>query len=289
MAPTSIPDGVGWTAISTASQRALESTSSAPRFIDPLAEALMQSLPEGTRSQLTAYEEKEREGSLTLLAGYVTVRTDYLDRQLLDCARAGIDQVVVLGSGLDGRAYRLAWPEGTRLWELDAGDVMQYKREVASHAGLTTRARVTGVETDLAGDWGSALRRGEFDPDRRVIWLVEGVLNYLSTAAAEALLATISALSVTDSRLIGNYLDEAAESKLAMTAADSDDESAERFASLRAAGPPAAPQEWLAPHGWEPEVVTVASWAREINRDAPPALDREQGGGDCWLFTAVRR
>jgi len=283
-----IPDGVGWTSLTTLAQRAAESLRPNALFTDPLAVAVMEALPTVTKSALIKQAQKESEGTLAFLRGFVPIRTDYLDRALLEATAKGIDQVVVFGAGLDGRGYRLSWPNGVHLYELDLIDVIDYKREVARQAGLTETAVMTVVSADLREEWSSVLVSAGFTPGRPVVWLLEGLLNYLPSSAADGLLTTLSSLSCPRSHLIATYLDPAAEAALAAVASTSGDESAGKVASLRADGPPAPPHEWLPQHCWEPKIVTVDAWARRLQRDCPPVLDPNHGGGTCWMFTADR-
>src|SRR3712207_8045357 len=64
---------------------------------------------------------------------YVVVRTRFFDDFLLyACWGAGVRQVVLLAAGMDTRAFRLNWPSGTRLYELDRPVVLAAKEEVRS-------------------------------------------------------------------------------------------------------------------------------------------------------------
>lgn len=121
---------------------------------------------------------------------YLPVRTRYFDDVLVDWAGRYPDgQVVLLGAGLDTRAYRLGLPEGVRVFEIDRAPVLEAKAAVVS-------GRTVPVPADLAGDWTGALEAAGYDPAVPVLWLAEGLLFYLPGAGVEALLAQTAHRSV---------------------------------------------------------------------------------------------
>ena len=79
---------------------------------------------------------------------------------------AGIRQVVILASGLDSRAYRLQWPAGTTVFEIDQPKVLEYKAETLAEHGAPPSAERHEVPIDLRHDWPNALREAGFDADR---------------------------------------------------------------------------------------------------------------------------
>ncbi len=129
------------------------------------------------------------------------MRTRHHDDVVLAGCRAGIHQVVLLGAGLDARAFRLDWPAGVRLYELDLPGVLAFKQRVLDGLGARPRCRRTAVPVDLAGDWPEALVAAGFDAASPTTWTAEGLLAYLASADAAGLLATVSRLSADGSRL----------------------------------------------------------------------------------------
>ena len=92
-------------------------------------------------------------------------------------------QIVIPAAGLDSRAYRLAWPDGTVVFELDQPQVLEFKHEVLAGSGDAPTAERREIAVDLRDDWPQALRRSGFDPSRPSAWIVEGLLVYLPAAA----------------------------------------------------------------------------------------------------------
>src|SRR5690606_10069840 len=139
------------------------------------------------------------------------VRTRFLDQALLDAAGAGCGQVVLLACGMDTRAFRLAWPAGTRLFEVDFAEVLTFKGAILAEHGVTPRCQRVEVVADLRQDWTQALTRAGLDPRRPTVWLAEGILYALPPEAADLLLRRVTAASAPGSVLA---LDHAEDSEL---------------------------------------------------------------------------
>ena len=122
-------------------------------------------------------------------------RTRYFDGYFRRAADAGVRQVVILAAGLDSRAYRLPWRDGTTVFELDQPQVLAFKREVLAAHGATPHASRREVEIDLRDDWPQALRDSGFDPAQPSAWIAEGLLIYLPAAAQEQLFTGIDSLA----------------------------------------------------------------------------------------------
>ncbi|MFI0773517.1 class I SAM-dependent methyltransferase [Streptomyces sp. NPDC021212] len=135
------------------------------------------------------------------LGRYFGLRTRVLDDFLLARARAGTSQVVLLGAGLDSRAYRLDWPPGCTVFEIDHGSVLAFKHRVLDGLGAMHRAERVTVAADLRLDWAGALTAASFDPARPTAWLAEGLLLYLPRAAEQLLIDTVDGLSAPGSAL----------------------------------------------------------------------------------------
>lgn len=132
----------------------------------------------------------------------IVVRTRYFDDWLRDVAVApAIPQVVLLGAGLDTRAWRLPWAAGTTMLEVDRAELLDAKDTVLGEAGAVARCVRRPVPADLAGDWPTALARAGFDRRLPTAWLAEGVLFYLPTDVIGAILGAVTSLSSAGSRL----------------------------------------------------------------------------------------
>src|ERR1700723_3638453 len=86
------------------------------------------------------------------------IRTKYFDEYLLAAVQAGVRQVVILASGLDSRAYRLPWPDGTTVYEIDQPAVVEFKTRTLADLGAQPTAFRRAVAIDLRDDWPAALK-----------------------------------------------------------------------------------------------------------------------------------
>ncbi|AGZ40822.1 SAM-dependent methyltransferase [Actinoplanes friuliensis] len=276
-----LPDGVEWTAVLVAAQRAAESLSQTPAFRDPLAEAVMTylGLAEPGRAPHFATMPGQMSGMTEAMGDLVTLRTLYLDEAL---TRSGLDQVVLLGAGLDGRAYRMPWT-GRRVFEVDRPAGLALKEQAADAAGLSAVARRTSVPVDLAEDWPQALVAAGFDPARPAAWVAEGLTVYLTRAEADLMMSRVHDLSAPGSRLcveiaqpLGTRLDDAATS----------DAGVHRTLSVLRYGPPTPPHDWIAGHGWSPDASTLAELGDRYHRKVGTPFDPARGGVNLWYFNA---
>ncbi|MFF6775498.1 SAM-dependent methyltransferase [Streptomyces sp. NPDC012637] len=135
------------------------------------------------------------------LGRYFGLRTRVLDDHLLASARAGAGQVVLLGAGLDTRAFRLDWPPGCTVFELDRPEVLAFKQDVLDRQGSTPATRRVPVAVDLREDWAAALLAAGLHPAEPTAWLAEGLLLYLPSAAERSLVDTVDRLSADGSTL----------------------------------------------------------------------------------------
>jgi methyltransferase (TIGR00027 family) len=129
----------------------------------------------------------------------VGVRSRFFDEYFGAATEAGISQVVLLAAGLDSRAFRLDWPAGTELYEVDQALVLTFKDEVLRD----TRPRCArhAVAADLRDDWGATLRAAGFDPARPAAWLAEGLLSFLPPQTERDMFAIVTALSAPGSQI----------------------------------------------------------------------------------------
>ena len=125
----------------------------------------------------------------------MAVRTRFFDDFFVDATAAGIDQAVILAAGLDSRPYRLPWPSGTVVYEIDQPQVVEFKTSTMAALGAEPTAQRRVVAVDLRDDWPTALRDAGFDPGRPSAWSAEGLLMYLPPDAQDRLFDNITALS----------------------------------------------------------------------------------------------
>ncbi|MGY4101468.1 SAM-dependent methyltransferase [Nocardia sp. R16R-3T] len=189
-------------------------------------------------------------------------RTRYFDDYLHAAASAGLRQVVILAAGLDARAYRLSWPEGTVVYELDRPQVLEFKRKTLLQAGLQPIAERHEVPADLREDWPKALRDSGFDPALPAAWLVEGLLIYLSPAAQDQLFDAIVALSVPGSRVAIEQMDPMPAQAVAAMAEQ--DDAGSDWVRLIYNEPHSEAAEWFSNRGWTGERVYLNDYIHDL-------------------------
>jgi methyltransferase (TIGR00027 family) len=205
-----IKTSVGSTAVMVAAARAVETERPDALIRDPYAKLLVEGANAGVLWEamldpdVTAKIEALDEDSaahLHHMRGYQAVRTHFFDTYFADAVAAGIRQIVILASGLDSRAYRLDWPAGTTVYEIDQPQVLDYKSSTLVENGVTPTADRREVAIDLRQDWPAALRAAGFDPTQRTAWLAEGLLMYLPAEAQDRLFTLVGELSPAGSRV----------------------------------------------------------------------------------------
>jgi methyltransferase (TIGR00027 family) len=140
------------------------------------------------------------------LAEGMAVRTRFFDSFFADAAAAGVRQAVILAAGLDTRAYRLTWPSGTVVYEVDQPQVIEFKTRTLADLGAAPAADRRAVAVDLRDDWPAALRDNGFDSERPTAWIAEGLLGYLPPDAQDRLFDSITTLSSVGSRIGTGYV-----------------------------------------------------------------------------------
>jgi methyltransferase (TIGR00027 family) len=129
------------------------------------------------------------------------VRTRFFDDFFIEATNSGIRQAVILASGLDARSYRLPWPDGTTVYEIDQPTVIEFKTTTLAGMGVEPTADLRSVAIDLRNDWPTALRGAGLDSTQPTAWSAEGLLPFLPPEAQDALLDNITQLSAAGSRL----------------------------------------------------------------------------------------
>lgn len=190
-----ITTSVGSTALFVAAARALEAQKPDPVAVDPLAEVFCRAAG-GEWAQLLDGNAPEHPLKTEFGIDFVNfqgVRTRYFDDYFRAAAADGVRQIVLLAAGLDSRGYRLDWPDGTVLFELDQPRVLEFKRHAL--AGHRPRAQRREIAVDLRNDWQQALRDSGFDAAEPSAWIAEGLLIYLPATAQRQLFEGIDALA----------------------------------------------------------------------------------------------
>lgn len=269
--------GVSLTALWTAAQRAQESVRPDRLVEDPLAETLAG--PEGARIMevLQAGEP---------LSPTVAIRTRFFDDRLVartsaSPGRAGTGregtgrddparQVVLLGAGMDSRAFRLGLLPHVTVFELDHPELLRLKDQRLESAGAKPTCERRSVPCDLGGAWEDELLSSGFSTKEASVFIAEGLLMYLDEDEVGGLLDVLSALSVAGSTLLADICGRSLRYSPYMT---------EWFAGLERAGmawrfATDEPEELLAAHGWTADVVRYGDERAHFGRWPGPKVDR---------------
>src|SRR5271166_1459879 len=214
-----LASSVGATATMVAAARAVATEAANPIINDPFAAPLVRAVgldfftrlvngdlpkPEGgAEAASEAAQTSERD--LQLETDSIAVRTRFFDDFFLNSARDGVVQSVILAAGLDARAYRLSWPRGSVVYEVDQPEVIAFKDGALAELAAAPAADRRTVSIDLRDDWPAALRHSGFDDTKPAAWSAEGLLMYLPPEAQDRLFDHITALSAPGSQLATEY------------------------------------------------------------------------------------
>jgi len=281
--------GLALTAILVAGARAAESARPDRLFDDPFAQTFVEAATAASPKMAQALEGSPDEAVNQARRDSVAVRTRFCDDYLLMAARSGCRQIVLLAAGLDARAFRLPWPEGVRLWEIDTPGLFAFKERVIAARGATPACERRTIPADLREDWSHTLIDAGFDPAQPAGWLIEGLLMYLDERERDLLMNRVGAISGAGSRIAldhrGGFF-----SPPPVTSADdpSGNQAAARFAMLAAAASSdpslTAPETWFSSHGWRANVLDAAAVFARYGRPVP--LQVQPGAARSWMAIA---
>jgi methyltransferase (TIGR00027 family) len=283
-----ITESVGSTALGVAAARAAETESENPLIQDPFARAFLEAAGDGMWS-LMANPTKAAEltddadllAHLQVMIDFMAVRTAFFDEYFLNAAASGVRQVVILAAGLDARAWRLPWPDGATVYELDQAKVLEFKSTTLQQRGAHPTSRLVSVAVDLRQEWPKALQDAGFDVSQPTVWSAEGLLRYLPARAQDLLFERIHALSPSGSWLAVNA---PAQSALDPDLLARQRDQAQR---LRAAVSRVLDSEvpdvedlwypeertevidWLSEHGWDASAITMGEMLARYGRSVP--------------------
>jgi methyltransferase (TIGR00027 family) len=273
-----IVSSVGYTALLVAGWRALHAVGADPLVRDGYARHFIAASGDPFLNEALA--NPVGSAGATAFPRLYGVQTRFFDEFFTAAAKAGIRQAVIVAAGLDSRAYRLTWPTGTTVFEVDQPKVLEFKTTVLAQHAAEPAADRRDVAADLRDDWSIPLRNNGFDTELPTAWSVEGILPYLTGDAQDTLFARITELSAPGSRLgigaLGSCLDR------------------DRLAALEGSYPglnlsgdvdfstltyddatKTKPAQWLADHGWTVDPVRTNPELQRAYGRTPPQVDLE--------------
>jgi methyltransferase (TIGR00027 family) len=207
-----LASSVGATATMVAAGRAMVTKAPDGLIKDPFAEPLVRAVGVDFFTKMMegelgpeAFENITPERVQAMIDG-MGVRTKYFDEYFAAASDSGVRQVVILASGLDARAYRLPWPDGTVIYEVDQPQVIEFKTTALTDLGAEPTATRRTVAIDLRGDWAAALTDAGLDTSQPTAWLAEGLLIYLPPEAQDRLFDNITALSAPGSTVATEFV-----------------------------------------------------------------------------------
>jgi methyltransferase (TIGR00027 family) len=287
--------GLGLTAILVAGARATDTARPDRLFEDPFASAFVDAASAASPTIAQALAQGAPDETVNQARrDSVAIRTRFCDDYLIAATGAGCRQVVLLAAGLDARAFRLPWPAGVRLWELDVPEMFAFKGRVLAERRATPRCARTVVPVDLRDDWTRPLLAAGVNPRLPTAWLIEGLLMYLDEAERDTLLERVGSLSSAGSRVALDHRPGFFAPPVVTSADDaSGEKAAARFAALAAAAASdlslTGPLAWLARHGWRATVEAPAVLFARHRRPVPAQLvPGAEGPAHSWMATAER-
>ncbi|TGD85434.1 class I SAM-dependent methyltransferase [Mycolicibacterium sp. CH28] len=291
-----LASSVGATATMVAAARALASAEDNAIIDDPFAAPLVRAVGIEVFTKMVdgeiALAAVDPEGSARTMTDVMAVRTRFFDDFFTDATEAGVRQAVILASGLDSRPYRLNWPAGTVVFEIDQPKVIEFKTQTLAGLGASPTAERRTVSIDLRDDWPAALRANGFDETTPTAWSAEGLLVYLPPDAQDRLFDNITALSARGSRLATEYHPDAGAGLADRTSRVSD-----RWrelgldlnlADLFYTGERNAVVDYLEARGWEVTACTRPEMFAAYGRTFP-AGDLTAGLRNSLSVTAIRK
>lgn len=275
----SSPDRLASTACWIAAVRAHESGKANRLFHDPWAASLAGSEGQLWRERMTGGKEENEVG--------LVIRTRFFDDFLQRVTwEHQVHQVMIVAAGMDTRAFRLSWPPHTHLFELDLPSVFERKEPLLLATGAVPACQRSIISIDLASDWKKSLQQAGFNPKQRTVWLLEGLLFYLSEEVVVRLFEAVSSFSS-----MGSWLGCESKNREMLTSSST----RSWIEALRAEGIPwissmDVPEAFLAGYGWKATVVQPGEEGAHFGRWLLPVVSRQVTGIPRTFFvTALRQ
>lgn len=157
-----------------------------------------------------AAEATARMMALPNLVSFVRLRTRFIDDAVRAARKSGVAQVVLLGAGFDARALRQPELAGAGVYEVDFDVQLRTKRQLLEAAKVAPRANHEYVASDFnAPDYEAALARSlaaaGYREGEPTLFILEGVVAYISAATLDRTLRVAARLGGPTSRIVFEY------------------------------------------------------------------------------------
>jgi methyltransferase (TIGR00027 family) len=294
-----LASSVGATATMVAAGRAVATKDPRGLINDPFAEPLVRAVGVDFFTKMMDGEldldaiENASPVRIQAMVDGMAVRTRYFDDYFINVTGSGVRQVVILASGLDSRAYRLPWPVGTVVYEIDQPQVIEFKTTTLAGIGAEPAATRRTIPIDLRADWPAALRAAGLDTTAPTAWLAEGLLIYLPPEAQDRLFDNITALSVPGSTIATEFVpgivDFDADRVRDMSGPFRDHGVDIDMASLVYAGERNPVIDYLRAKGWDVEGVTRTELFKRNGIDVPAPENDDPLGEIVFISGGLTR
>jgi methyltransferase (TIGR00027 family) len=292
-----LASSVGATATMVAAGRAMVTKAPDGLINDPFADPLVRAVGVDFFTkmldgelELESVENFSADRMQAMIHG-MGVRTKYFDEYFARATDNGVRQAVILASGLDARAYRLPWPDGTVVYEIDQPQVIEFKTTTLAGIGAQPSATRRTVAIDLRADWPTALREAGLDPTKPTAWLAEGLLIYLPPDAQDRLFDNIAALSALGSTIATEFVpgivDFDADRVREMSGSLRDHGLDVDMASLVYSGERNHVIDYLRAKGWEVDGVTRTELFKQHGLTVPAAEDDDPLGEIIFISAGL--
>ncbi|GBF78989.1 SAM-dependent methyltransferase [Aphanothece sacrum] len=184
---------VSLTSLFMAAGRAIENEREDRLFEDPFARQLA-----GEETFELLKRDKDIVTNTKKNSHYIPVRTRFFDDFIINSV-SQCHQIVILGAGMDTRAFRLNLPENSHIYEIDQAEVLEHKNAILKD--ISPKSHRHTIKADLRFPWIHLLLESGYCQDQPSIWLLEGLLYYLTEMEVYQLLKNISDVSAINSYL----------------------------------------------------------------------------------------
>jgi methyltransferase (TIGR00027 family) len=297
-----LTSSVGATATGVAVGRALGSRGPNALINDPFAEPLVRAVGVDFFTRIASGDldptrvDDDGDFGMKRMGEMMGLRTRFFDDFFMAAANEGIRQAVILASGLDARAYRLPWPTGTTVFEIDQSRVIEFKTSTLAELGAEPTAEMRAVPVDLRDDWPAALRAAGLDPAKPTAWSAEGLMPFLPPDAQDRLLDNITALSPAGSQLATENLKGASDGveKMAERMREVTNQWREHgfdieMTDLWYGGERNDVVEYLSSHGWATAATSVPDLAATYGLSVPPPPNDDEETLTSLQYVTAKR